>query len=167
MGRTTWERSLKKWELQIPCFEEFFWGGNTLGLVPSSRPRSLGYACTLYAPTSPLLMGDFFLFGGMFPICFSFLPFSAQKDLQGTLPKGSGTQSSTAQRPPQFDKNAQRTWAAMLASHHREVLRGVGVKVPVSAVSCCLLPLCGSLGVIKYSTSIPYVWFLLAFTALN
>ena len=27
----------------------------TLGLVPSSRSRSLGFACTLYAPTSPLL----------------------------------------------------------------------------------------------------------------
>ena len=25
--RTTWERSPKNWELQIPCFEEFFWGG--------------------------------------------------------------------------------------------------------------------------------------------
>ena len=28
---------------------------NTLGLIPSSHPHSLGYACTLYAPTSPLL----------------------------------------------------------------------------------------------------------------
>ena len=51
--RTTWDRSLKHWELQIPCFEEFFWGGNTLGLVPASLPRTLGYACTFYAPTSP------------------------------------------------------------------------------------------------------------------
>ena len=51
--RTTWERSLKTWELQIPCFEEFFWGGNTLGLVPGSLPHTLGYACTFYAPTSP------------------------------------------------------------------------------------------------------------------
>ena len=40
-------------ELQIPCFEEFFWGGNTLGLVPASLPHALGYACTFYAPTSP------------------------------------------------------------------------------------------------------------------
>ena len=32
-----------------------FWRGNALGLVPSCRPRFLGYACTLYAPTSPLL----------------------------------------------------------------------------------------------------------------
>ena len=40
--RTTWDRSLKNWELQIPCFEEFFWGGNTLGLVPSSLPHTLG-----------------------------------------------------------------------------------------------------------------------------
>ena len=52
--RTTWERSLKKWELQIPCFEDFFfWGGNTLGLVPASLPHALGRACTFYAPTSP------------------------------------------------------------------------------------------------------------------
>ena len=35
-------------------FEEFFWGGNTLGLVPSSLPHIVGYASTLYAPTSPL-----------------------------------------------------------------------------------------------------------------
>ena len=54
--RTTWERSLKNWELQTPCLEDFFWGGNTLGLVPSSHPHSVGYACTLYAPTSPLPM---------------------------------------------------------------------------------------------------------------
>ena len=27
-----------------------------LGLVPSNRPHSLGYSCTLYAPTSPLLI---------------------------------------------------------------------------------------------------------------
>ena len=51
--RTTWDRSLKNWELQIPCFEEFFWRGNTLGLVPASLPYTLGYACTFYAPTSP------------------------------------------------------------------------------------------------------------------
>ena len=50
--RTTWDRSLKIWELQIPCFEEFFWGGNTLGLVPASLPHALGYACTFYTPTS-------------------------------------------------------------------------------------------------------------------
>ena len=51
--RTTWDRSLENWELQIPSFEEFFWGGNTLGLVPASLPHALGYACTFYAPTSP------------------------------------------------------------------------------------------------------------------
>ena len=51
--RTAWERSLENWELQIPCFEEFFWGGNTLGLVPASLPHALGYACTFYTPTSP------------------------------------------------------------------------------------------------------------------
>ena len=31
----------------------FFWGGNTLGLIPASLPHTLGYACTFYAPTSP------------------------------------------------------------------------------------------------------------------
>ena len=36
-------------------FEEFFffWGGNTLGLVPASLPHTLGYACTFYTPTTP------------------------------------------------------------------------------------------------------------------
>ena len=42
----------KKWELQIHCFKEFLLG-RELGLVPSSRPHSLGYACTLYAPHFP------------------------------------------------------------------------------------------------------------------
>ena len=51
--RTTWERSLKNWELQISCFEEFLGGENVLGLVPASLPHTLGYACTFYAPTSP------------------------------------------------------------------------------------------------------------------
>ena len=51
--RATWERSLKNWELQIPCFEEFCWRENTLGLVPACLPHTLGYACTFYAPTSP------------------------------------------------------------------------------------------------------------------
>ena len=51
--RTTWERSLKNWELQIYCFEEFLGGGHVLGLVPASLPHTLGYACTFYAPTSP------------------------------------------------------------------------------------------------------------------
>ena len=41
---------------QILWFKEFFWRRNTLGLVPSSHPHSLGYACTLHAPTSPLLI---------------------------------------------------------------------------------------------------------------
>ena len=43
---------------EIPCFEEFFfffWGGNTLGRVPAGLPHSLGYACTLYTPSSPPL----------------------------------------------------------------------------------------------------------------
>ena len=51
--RTTWERSLKTWELQISFFEEFLGGENVLGLVPASLPHTLGYACTFYAPTSP------------------------------------------------------------------------------------------------------------------
>ena len=51
--RTTWERSLKVWELQISCFEEFLGGENVLGLVPASLPHTLGYPCTFYAPTSP------------------------------------------------------------------------------------------------------------------
>ena len=51
--RTTWERSLEIWELQISCFEEFLGGENVLGLVPVSLPHTLGYACTFYAPTSP------------------------------------------------------------------------------------------------------------------
>ena len=34
--------------------KSFFWGENTLGLVPSSHPHSLGYACTLCTPTAPL-----------------------------------------------------------------------------------------------------------------
>ena len=49
-GETTWERSLKNWELQIPCFEEFWGGEHVLGLVPASVPHTLGYACTFYAP---------------------------------------------------------------------------------------------------------------------
>ena len=56
--RTTWERSLKNWELQIPCFQGFFWARNTLGLVPASLPHALGYACTFYAPLPlPWFMG--------------------------------------------------------------------------------------------------------------
>ena len=55
MRPTTWEGSLKNWELQIPYFEGFFWEGNPLGFVPASLPHTLGYACTLYTPTSPLL----------------------------------------------------------------------------------------------------------------
>ena len=51
--RTSWERSLKNWELQISCFQEFVDGENVLGLVPASLPHTLGYACTFYASTSP------------------------------------------------------------------------------------------------------------------
>ena len=53
MRRTTWERSLKIWELQISCFEEFLGGENVVGLVPAGLPNTLGYACTFCAPTSP------------------------------------------------------------------------------------------------------------------
>ena len=69
---TTWERSLKIWELQIPCFEEFFWGGNTLGRIPASLPHTLGSACTFYgecstsdqASSSPT-QDEMFIFGGI------------------------------------------------------------------------------------------------------
>ena len=70
--RTTWERSLKIWELQIPCFKEFSCGGNTLGLVPSCRPHSLGYACTLYAPTSPPLKNTTVILIRMRLFCLQF-----------------------------------------------------------------------------------------------
>ena len=36
-----------------------------MGLIPSSHPHSLGYACTLYAPTSPLLITRGFLGGSV------------------------------------------------------------------------------------------------------
>ena len=32
--------SLETWELQIPCFEVFLWGENTLGIVPSTLSLS-------------------------------------------------------------------------------------------------------------------------------
>ena len=51
--QTIWERSLKNWELQISCFEEFLGGENVLGLAPASLPHTLGYACTFCAPASP------------------------------------------------------------------------------------------------------------------
>ena len=35
-----------------PLFEESFWGGNTLGLIPAGPPHTLGYSCTFYAPTT-------------------------------------------------------------------------------------------------------------------
>ena len=34
----------------MPCFEESFYGGNTLGLGPASLPHTLGYACTRTSP---------------------------------------------------------------------------------------------------------------------
>ena len=51
--RTTGEGSRKNWELQIPCFEEFWGGENVLGLVPASLPHTLGYACTFLRPHFP------------------------------------------------------------------------------------------------------------------
>ena len=56
--RTTWERSLKSWELQIPCFEEFFWGGNTLGRIPASLPHTLGYGLYFLCPKKVSKMGS-------------------------------------------------------------------------------------------------------------
>ena len=50
--RTTWERSLKIWELQISCFEEFLGGENVLGLAPASLPHTLGYAVLFTPPLS-------------------------------------------------------------------------------------------------------------------
>ena len=51
--RTTWDRSLKNWELQIPCFEEFSGEGT---LWDSSLPVSLTLRDTpaLYTPRLPL-----------------------------------------------------------------------------------------------------------------
>ena len=42
----------RNWELQKPCFDGFFWGGNNLGLVPASLPHAFGYACTFMPPLS-------------------------------------------------------------------------------------------------------------------
>ena len=56
MWPTTWERSPKKWELLIPSFEELFWGGSTLVMVPSGLPHALRYACALYTPPFHLPM---------------------------------------------------------------------------------------------------------------
>ena len=107
--RTSCE-SLKNWELQIPSFEEFFWRGKTLGLVPASLPHALGYACTFYALISPppkpslssypghlkpviskpvgrmSVLGEFDL-PGVVPGCFLGRPFCASK--QGLQAPGS------------------------------------------------------------------------------
>ena len=51
-----WERSLNKWELQFPpnpLFLRVFRRREHFS-SPYSRPHSLGYACSLYAPTLPL-----------------------------------------------------------------------------------------------------------------
>ena len=50
--RTTWERSLKNWELQISCFEEFLGGENVLGLVPAS-PSHFGIRLYFWRPHFP------------------------------------------------------------------------------------------------------------------
>ena len=68
---TTWERSLKNWELQISCFEEFWGGENVLGLVPASLPHTLGYACTFYDPTSPPPTVAFVFFFFVPPVCLA------------------------------------------------------------------------------------------------
>ena len=52
-GRQLGRDPSKKWELQLPCFEGFFWAEI---LVPASFHNTLGYACTLYTPTFPLLI---------------------------------------------------------------------------------------------------------------
>ena len=65
--QTTWERSLKNWELQISCFEEFLGGENVLGLVPASLPHTLRCACTFYAPPLPLPQAIFSIFQAIFP----------------------------------------------------------------------------------------------------
>ena len=62
LRRTNWERSLKNWEYQISCFEEFLGGANVLGRVPASLPHTLGYACTFYATTSPPPTYVFFVY---------------------------------------------------------------------------------------------------------
>ena len=58
--RTTWERSLKIWELQIPCFEEFWGGENVLGLVPAVS-LTLWDTPVLFTPPLPLpqIWGEF------------------------------------------------------------------------------------------------------------
>ena len=40
----------KKGELEIPCFEEFLWGGNTLGLIPGSFPNIVIFFSLTEAP---------------------------------------------------------------------------------------------------------------------
>ena len=70
--RTTWDRSLKNWELQIPCFEDFSGEGT---LWDSSLPVSLTLWDTpaLLRPHFPspnfCSFWDFPDFSGTFPIC--------------------------------------------------------------------------------------------------
>ena len=44
----------QNWELQIPCFEEFFWGGNTLGTRPCQFSLTLWDTPVLFTPPLPL-----------------------------------------------------------------------------------------------------------------
>ena len=52
-GQQVGRDSLKNGSSKSLVLKTLFIGGNTLGLVPSNLPHTLGYACTLYAPTSP------------------------------------------------------------------------------------------------------------------
>ena len=72
----------QNWELQIPFLKEFFWGENTLGLVPSSHPHSLGYACTLYAPTSPRIFKVIFCLAG-YRCILNYYPINSKTILWG------------------------------------------------------------------------------------
>ena len=54
--RTTWERSLKKWELQIPCFKAFFSGDRSLwesGTRPFQSPSLSGIRLYFVRPHFP------------------------------------------------------------------------------------------------------------------
>ena len=53
-ANTLGEIPQKKGNSKPLVLKGFSWGGNTLGLVPSSLCHIVGYACTLYTPTSPL-----------------------------------------------------------------------------------------------------------------
>ena len=68
--RTTWERSLKNWELQTPCFEEFFLGREHFGTRPCQSPSRFGIRLHFLRPHFPspnccsVFFGGFFFLGG-------------------------------------------------------------------------------------------------------